>query len=440
MEATKMRTTAEHVDRDRVRLRVEVPEDALNPAIATVYKELAQQMKVPGFRKGRIPRQIIDSRVGPDFVRTEALKEALPDLYREAMASEELEGITAPDIEVIEFDRGSPLVFEATVEVRPEVTLPPLESITVEAPSAEVTDADLDEQLERLRDRFAELETTAREARRGDHVLIDLKGYLNGELVEGAGAPDLLYEIGSRSGPPKLDEELEGNRPGAILKFNDTLPGGPEELAGQDLSFTVLVKEVKAKRLPGLDDDFAKTVGEFETIDALREDLRSRMKGVKRSMVEEELRGRALEALVAASDLDVPDSLTEGEFNHRLEHLEEDLQQAGMTMAEFSARSDVTELELRRDLREGAERSVKAELLLEQVARENDISVTEEDLGREIAYAAARSGSDAGDLAKQLASSGRLPSVAADIMRRKALDYVVDQIDVVNRPAEDEEE
>ena len=440
MEATKMRTTAEHVDKDRVRLRVEVPEDALDPAISTVYKELAQQMKVPGFRKGRIPRQIIDSRVGPDFVRTEALKEALPDFYRQAMASEDLEGITAPDIEVIEFDRGAPLVFEATVEVRPEVSLPPLDSITIEAPPAEVTDADVDEQLERLRDRFAELETTAREARRGDHVLIDLKGYQSGELVEGAGAPDLLYEIGSRSGPPKLDEELEGNRPGAILKFNDTLPGGPDEVAGRELSFTVLVKEVKAKRLPALDDDFAKTVGEFETLGDLREDLRARMKGVKRSMVEEELRGRALEALVAASDLDVPDSLAEGEFNHRLEHLEEDLQRAGMTMADFSARSDVTELELRRDLRDGAERSVKAELLLEQVARENDISVTEEDLGREIAYAAARSGGDAGDLAKQLASSGRLPSVAADIMRRKALDYVVDQINVVNRPAEDEEE
>jgi trigger factor len=439
MEATAMRTTAEHIDKDRVRLRVEVPEDELGPAIATVYKELAQQMKVPGFRKGRVPRQIIDSRVGPDFVRTEALKEALPDLYRKAMASEALEGIAAPDIEVIEFDRGSPLVFEATVDVRPEVTIPPFDSIIVDEPASEVTEADVDEQLERLRDRFAELDTTAREARRGDFVLIDLKGYRHGELVEGAGAPDLLYEIGSRSGPPKLDQELEGTRPGAILKFNDTLPEGPDDVAGQELSFTVLVKEVKAKRLPALDDEFAKTVGEFETLDALRDDLRSRMEGVKRSMAEEELRGRVLEALVAASDLEVPESLVDGEFNHRLEHHEDDLRRAGMSMAEFTAQSNMTELEMRRDLRDGAARSVKAELLLEQVARENDISVTEEDLGREIALAASRSGTEPGDLAKQLASSGRLPSVAADIMRRKALDYVVGHVNVVNRPAEVEE-
>jgi trigger factor len=439
METTTMVTSAEQIDKDRVKLRVEVAEDALKPAIATVYKELAQQMKVPGFRKGKVPRQIIDSRVGPEFVRTEALKDALPDLYREAMVSEDLEAIGSPDIEVIEFDPGSSLIFEATVEVRPPVTVPDFDGITAEAPTVEVTDADVDEQLDRLRDRFAELETTAREARRGDYVLIDLKGYIHDELVEGAGAPDLLYEIGSRSGPPKLDEELEGSRPGTILKFNDFLADGPEGLAGQELSFTVLVKEVKAKRLPALDDDFAKTVGEFETLATLKDDLRDRMKGVKHSMAEEELRARALEALVAASDLVPPESLVEGEFNHRLEHLEADLRQAGLSMGEFATRSDATELELRRDLRDGAARSVKAELLLEQVARENEITVTEEDLGREIAHAAARSGSDPGDLAKQLASSGRLPSVAADIMRRKALDYVVDHINVVNRPADVDE-
>lgn len=136
------------------------------------------------------------------------------------------------------------------MDVRPEITLPDLDSITVEAPSQEVTEVELDEQIDRLRDRFAELETVFREARRGDHVLIDLNGYKNGELVEGASAPDLLYEVGSRSGPPKLDEELEGNRPGAILKFTDTLPPGLGDSAGQEASFTVLLKEVKTKKLP----------------------------------------------------------------------------------------------------------------------------------------------------------------------------------------------
>jgi trigger factor len=430
---TPLQTTSEQIEKDRVKLRVEVSEDDLKPAIAGVYRELANEMKVPGFRKGKIPRQIIDSRVGPEFVRSEALKEALPDLYREALKQEELEAITAPDIEVVEFAQGSPIVFEATVDVRPEIVVPDLDAIEAEAPDAAVTDEDIDEQMERLRDRFAELETVGREARRGDFVLIDLKGYEGDQLVDGASAPDYLYELGSRTGPPKLDEEIEGNRPGAILKFNDSIPQG--ELAGRELSFTVLVKEVKAKKLPVLDDEFAKTVGEFDSLEELREDLRERLADVKRQMVEEEIRTRVLEALIDASDLEPPEKLVEAEFEHRLHHLEEDLVRARMTIAQYAQAAEQTELELRADLRRSVARSVVAELLLEQIAREAEIEVTEEDLGRDIAVAAARSGQDPSEVAKQLAGAGRLGSVAADIMRRKALDYAVEHGNIKNRPA-----
>ncbi|HVL65164.1 MAG TPA: trigger factor [Actinomycetota bacterium] len=426
-----MQTTAERVHKDRVKLRVEVPETALEPALNGVYKRWAGQMKVPGFRKGRVPRQIIDARVGPELIREEALRDALPDLYRDAMAAENLEAIAAPEIEVVEFAPGAPIVFEATVDVRPEIEVPDLSSLTVEAPPADVTDSDVDEQLERLRDRFAELETVPREAREGDHVLIDLKAYRGETLVEEASAPDYLYEVGSRSGPPRLDDELQGNKAGAILKFTarTPLPEGEEEL-----SFTVLVKEVKAKKLPPLDDEFAKTVGEFDDVDALRDELRDRIATLKREMAEEEIRSRALQVLVDASDLDPPESLIEHEFEHRLEHFERDLAAAGLSMSDYESQANITELEMRRDLREGAFRSVKAELLLEQIAREQEFQVTEDDFGRAVAMAAARAGQDPQEVAKNLVESGRLSAVAADIMRRKALDYVVETVNVIGRP------
>jgi trigger factor len=329
-------------------------------------------------------------------------------------------------------------VFEAVVDVRPEVVVPDLSSIAFEASPVEVTEDDMNEQLDRLRDRFAELEAVGREARTGDFVLIDLKGYRHGELVEGASAPDYLYELGSGNGPPKLDAELQGAKPGVILKFNDVMPPGAGEIAGEELSFSVLVKEVKAKKLPDLNDDFAKTVGAFDDLEELKEDLRERMKTVKRAMVEEEIRGRALEELVGASDLEPPASLIEGEFNHRLQHFEEDLKRAGLTMAQYGEQAGSTELELRRDLRNGAARSVVAELLLEQIARDQKLNVEEEDLGREVAVAAARTGRDPEELAKELVEGGRLQSVVADIMRRKALDYVVEHVNVVNRPVEED--
>jgi trigger factor len=336
----------------------------------------------------------------------------------------------------VDFDPGSPLVFEATVDTRPDIVIPDLGAIQVEQPPTEVTDADVDEQLERLRDRFAELETVGRDARRGDFALIDLNGYRNDQPVEGASAPDYLYEVGSHSGPPQLDEQLEGARPGAILKFSDTLADG--EFAGEQISFTVLVKEVKAKKLPPLDDDFAKTVGEFDALDDLKSDLRERLSGVKKELVEEQLRGAVLEQLIAASDLDPPAKLVEGEFEHRLTHFEEELKRAGLTMADYAGQANMTELEIRSEIRGQTAQSVKAELLLEEIARTQDIEVTQEDLGREVALAAAQAQRDPQEVAKELVSTGRLNAVAADIMRRKALDHVVQNVNVVGRSVDEE--
>jgi trigger factor len=431
MPEETLNTTAERVDKDRVKLRVEVPPAALDKPIADAYKRWANEIKIPGFRKGKVPRQLIDSRVGPEVVREEALRDALPDLYLEALRSEDLEAIAPPEIEVVTFEAGEPIVFEATVDIRPEVELPDPTTLSITAPTPDVTDKDIDEQLERLRDRFAELESVSREVRRGDFALIDLKGHRHDELVEGAGAPDLLYEVGSRTGPPKLDEELEGNRPGAILKFSDTVPEGAE-LAGEDISFTVLLKEVKTKKLPPLDDEFAKTVGEFDTLDDLKDDLRTRLADVKKELVEEEIRMSALTALVDAAELQAPEKLVEEEFKHRIEHLEHDLSHAGLTMDDYTRRAGLTELEIRRDVRAQAGRSVKAELLLEEIARQQSIEVADEDLGREIAMLAARAQKEPKEIAQELARTGRVRAMAADIMRRKALDYLVEHVNVTH--------
>ncbi|MCA1571626.1 MAG: trigger factor [Chloroflexi bacterium] len=416
MPTPPLQTAAERLDDQRVRVRVEVPEEALKPAVDAVYRRWANEIKVPGFRKGKVPRPMIDARVGEGAVREEALRDALPELYREALRAEDIQAIAPPDIEVVEFEAGSPLVFEATVDVRPEIDLPDLSSIKVDAPSTEVTDEEMAAQLDRLRDRFAELETASREARRGDFVLIDLQGFRHGEPVEGASAPDYLYEVGSRSGPPKLDAELEGARAGAILKFNDRVvlghdhdhSGGDDHdhvHEAEEISFSVLVKEVKAKKLPPLDDDFAKTAGEFETLEDLKEDLRTRLSQVKARLAADELRQLVLAALVDAVPFPAPEKLVETEFEHRLGIFEEDLRKAGLTMSEYGRQAQLTELEIRRDIRAQVERSVRAELLLEEIARREEVEVTEADIGQEV----------------------------AGIMRRKALERAVEAADVSGR-------
>jgi trigger factor len=437
-------TTAERLEANKAKLRVEVPEASLKPALDAAYRRWANEIKVPGFRKGKVPRQLIDQRVGPEAIREEALRDALPELYVSALESEELEAIAPPEIEVVSFESGVPIVFEATVDLRPEVTLPELSDITVEAPPSEVGDEDLDDQLDRLRDRFAELETIGREARLGDFAVIDLKGYRGGELVEGMSAPELLFEVGSGQGPPKLDDEVVGSKPGDILKFNDTVPQNPEQATpgaqqpssggsqeDVEISFTVLVKEIKTKKLPNLDDEFARNVGEFETLEELKDDLRQRLGDYQYQLAQQQVRSLVLERFVEAADLEAPEKLVDAEVNHRLEHVEQDLASAGITLEQYAEQTGTTELEVRSDIREQAAMSVKAELLLEEVVRTADIKVDDDDLGREIAYLSAQSDTDPGELAKQLASSGRLRGVVADIMRRKALDHVVEQANVI---------
>jgi trigger factor len=230
-------------------------------------------------------------------------------------------------------------------------------------------------------------------------------------------------------GPSQLDDELTNERAGAILKFTDKLPGTDEEL-----SFTVLLKEVQTKKLPPLDADFAKKVGEFDSMEELREDLRTRMSDYKRSLVEEQIRSLALQAFVDAGDLEPPEKLVTSEFEHRLHHVEEDLQRAGLSLAAYAERSGTTELEVRGDLRAQATRSVKAELLLEEVARVAEVEVTQEDLGLEIAYLAARNGQKPEEVAEQLVAEERLGTVAADVMRRKALEHIVENIQIEGRP------
>lgn len=436
---TNLNTTSETVGKDQIKLRVEVPEAALDPVMGAVYQRWAKEIKIPGFRKGKVPKQLIEARVGVDAIREEALRDALPDLYRDALRAEELDAIAPPEIEVTQWESGSPLIFEATVDVRPEIDVPDIAALRVEAPDTEVTDAEIDEQLQRLQDRFAELESVGRPAMRGDHVLIDLKGTRNDEPVEGMSAPDFLYEVGSAGGPPSLDSQLEGERPGAILKFGDdvvipSLGGEPVTV-----SFSVILKEVKAKKLPDLDDEFAKTVGEFDSLTELKADLKERISEYKGQLVEQELRSRALQALVEASGLEAPEKLVDSEAQHRLAHIEEDLQRAGMTMEQFAERSGTTELALRGDIRTEAARSVKAELLLEEIARAQQFEVSEEDIGGEIAFAAARAQQDPKEVAEQLVKEGRLGALAADIIRRKALDHIVATAQVIGFPTNSDE-
>jgi len=427
-----LKTTIQLVDQTTVKLSVEVPFEDLAPAIESAYRKVAKEVRIPGFRKGHVPPAILDARVGRMYVLGEAVEEAVPAFFLEAVREKKLEPVGRPKFELGEVADGEPLKFDATVEVKPEIDLPEYAGLEVEAPDATVSDGEVDEQLGRLRDAFAQLEVISRPLAEGDYAQIDIRGYRNAEQAEDINAPDYLYEVGSGQIVPELDAELAGKRKGDILKFNATLPetaGGP--LAGQEITFHVLVKEAKAKALPDLDDEFAKQSSEFETLVELREEIRSRVGMMKQAEATAAVRGKVLDALLERAQVPLPEAMVLSELRFRADRLGDRLQRLGMPFEAYLERAQTTHEKIQDDLRSQAEYSVKAQLVLDVVAKTESIEVTDQDMDAELERQASRSGGrTAADLRASLAKAGGIGILQADIIRTKALDLLVERANV----------
>jgi trigger factor len=427
-----MQTTVEATDRHTVKLTIEVAPEEFRKDLDRAYRKIAQQVRIPGFRKGKVPRQIIDAQIGRDAVLGEFLEDSVPGYYRDALRENDLAPIAEPDIDIEQLEDGKSLVFTATVEVRPRLRLERSDytGIAVERPWVEVDDDEVDRLLDSLRERFAELEPVSRPARAGDYVVMDLRATVHAEEVPEATRPDYVYEVGVGEFGDKLDAELEGKRAGEILKLNDTLPERFGERAGQEVSFSVLVKDVKGKRLPEADDEFAKTASEFDTLDELKASLREQLERNKERSADAAVRDGVLQALIDRTEVDLPDSLVDEEAEHRVTHARERAEQLGMTLEQLLATQGFDELRFRADARQHAVRAITADLVLESVARTEEIEVTPEELGQEIAQLAAALGREPKDVAKSLDRSGQVVTLAGDIIRSKALDVLVEHADI----------
>jgi trigger factor len=439
-----MHTTVEETGKHVVRLSVEVTPDEVAHDLDRAYRKVAAEVKIPGFRKGKVPRKVIDARIGRDAVYHEFVEEFLPAYYVRAVRERDLAPIADPEIDIDghEIRDGQPFRFTATVEVRPRLTLEPdqYRGIQVEAPAPEPRELEIDEYLDRLRERFAELDVVSRPAQKGDYVLADVRAYVHDREIPEATRIGFLSQVGSEELVPELDRELEGKRKGEILKFNAVLGDRFGALAGTEVAFQVLVKEVKTKRLPPADDEFARTASEFDTLEELREDIRTRLRVLKEAETQAEVRDLVLRRVVEAVDVDLPDRLVDEDTERRLQAARERAEAAGTTLEAALAAQGWDELRLRSDARTHAVRALKADLVLEAVARQESVTAEAEDLDREIEALARASGRDSKEVRRILDRSGQVGSLAGDIIRTKALDFLVESADVtrVGSPAGDQ--
>jgi trigger factor len=416
----------------RVRVHITVPADEFEKAIDAAFRKLAREVRIPGFRPGKAPRRLLEARLGTDIAREQALQDALPQYYVDAVTEHDVDVIAPPEIEITAGKDEGDIEFDAVVEIRPLVRLVGYDELRVAVPFNGVSDEDVDRQVDALRERFADLEDSDLPLIDDAYATVDINGTIDGAPVEGLTATDFLYRIGSEMVVPELDTELRGTRPGAILEFTASLPEKFGEHAGREVSFRVMVKEAKQKVLPELTDDWASEASEFDTIDELRADVRKRLEMVQKLQAQMTVRDKVLEAAAERVPVEPPPTLIESETRRRVEDLAHRLSHQGGNLEQYLQATGQDPEAFIDEIRVGASRAVLADLALRAVVAQEEITATDDELTAEIGRLAERTEQKPEKVRRELDRGGALEAVRSEIARGKALEFLVDHATVVD--------
>ena len=425
-----MKSELETLNPTRVKLTVEVPFEELKSSVDAAYKKIGSQITIPGFRKGRVPPRVIDQRVGRGTVLEEAVNEALPKFYGEAVEANDVRALGRPEVDVTDFSDGEHLKFTAEVDVRPEFDLPDYDGLAVTVEDAEVTDADIDEQLDGLRARFATLTGVDRAAADGDFVSIDLSAVVAGEAVDDLTAKGLSAQVGQNSLLDGLDEAVTGLSAGESADFPTTLAGGDHK--GEEATVTVTVASVKERELPPLDDDFAQTASEFDTLEELRADVRTRIEGMKKVEQGVQARDKVLEALLALVEVPLPEGLVQAEVESRNHNLAHQLESANMTKEDFLTAEGQSEEEFDAEIATRTREAMTSQFVLDKIVEKEQLSINESELSEHIVRSAQRFGVPPDQFAQQVVQAGQVQVLVAEVVRGKALALVMDRASVTD--------
>ena len=418
-----MKSNVEQLSPTRVRIEVQVPFTELEPDFQRAYKELAKQVRLPGFRPGKAPAKLLEARFGREAMLEQVVNEALPSRYGQAVAESEVHPLGQPDIEVTKKEYGQELAFTAEVDVRPKIALPDLSALTVSVDPVGVSDDDVDAELESLRARFGTLTGVDRPVAEGDFVSIDLSATVDGEDVPNAAAQGLSHEVGSGRLIAGLDDALVGLSVDESKEFTAKLATG--EHAGHDAQVTVTVKSIKERELPEPDDEFAQLASEFDTIDELRSNLRDQVGQVKRAQQAEKIRDATMDALVEQVDVPLPEAIVQAQFDTAIHNALHSFNHDEAKFNEVLAEQGKTREEFQTETRSAAESDVKRQLLLDALADDLEVKVGQDDLTERLVMTSRQYGIEPQQLFGYLQENNQLPAMLADVRRGLTIAAVV---------------
>lgn len=414
-------------EKNMVTVTVEVGKDEFAPAIEKAYKKQVKQMKIPGFRPGHAPRKVIEGMYGVEIFFDEAMNFAFPEAYQAALEEAKLEPVEHPQVEVTEVSADG-FTFKATFANYPEVKLGEYKGLSAEKPSVEVGDEDVDKKLRQMRERNARLVSVEREAQNGDTAVIDFEGKKDGVPFDGGKGESYPLELGSGSFIPGFEEQIVGMKAGDEKDIDVTFPEDyqAEELAGKPVVFSIKLHEVKAKDMPELDDEFAKDVSEFDTLEELKADLRKKEEESREASAKQAFENNLMELVAANMECDIPEAMVENQARRVVDDYKMQVQSQGMRFADYLQMTGMKESDLLDSAKEPALRQLRGSLALEAIIKAENIEATEEEVDAEMQKMADQYGLSLEDVKKYLRSA----DVEEQIKREKALKLVVDSASV----------
>lgn len=427
-----MKVTVENGENQQVTLTIEVEAAEVNKAVEQACKRLANRVSIPGFRKGKAPRMIVERHVGKDAVLQEAFDIVAPKALSKAFDEQKIDPVTRPSVDIETLEEGKDLVFKATVTPRPEVKLGDYKGLNVPKNEVNITDEDVEKQLKTFQDRQGKLVDAPEgaEVKDGDFTTLDFKGFVDGEAFDGGEGKDYPLQIGSNSFIPGFEDQLVGAKIGEERDVNVKFPEEyhAKELAGKDATFKCTIRSIKTKELPAIDDELAKKVSKFETLDELKADIRKNLEENAERTAENDQKSAAIEMAANNITVDIPAVMIDNRVTAMIQEMAMRLEQQGMKLEQYLQYAGTDIAKLREQYRETAEKNVKTDLMLEEVAKAEDIKVEAKDLDEEVAAMAAAYGAMPQQVQKIIKEQGRIGDLAASVLRKKTAQFIIDNI------------
>lgn len=425
----------EKIENSKVSLEIEVSPEQVEKALGQAYRKVVKKAVVPGFRKGRVPRSVLEAKFGPEVLYEDALEILIPKAYHDAVEEADLQPIDQPRYDLVQMEKGEPLIFKAEVEVKPEVKLPEYRGVKVEKKVKKIDDTHVDAYLERTRQQHARLETVEEEdypAALGDLVVMDFKGFIDEEPFEGGEAEGYSLELGTQSFIPGFEEQLVGKKKGEELEVKTAFPEDyrEENLKGKEAVFKVKIHEIKRKEFPDLDDEFAQEVSEFSTLEEFKKDIKNKLVENEDNRAARELEDELIRKISRGAEVEIPSVLVERELDRMMGDMERFLRMQGLTLEQYLKMAEKSLKDLRDGNREEGENRVKANLTLDAIIKEEGITAEEQEIDEKIASFAGEHKQEPEKVKEMFASQGRIGIIEEEVKFRKAIDFLIAEAEV----------